>query len=153
MTTPRCRCRRTQPLLVAGEAAADLGLQCGGWSIEWLGSRGAITPGTTLLQGLSDAGYELIYTADGSGGPQQVPLALVVLAEEPYAEGLGDRGDLALTPAQLALLRRVRARAARLVLLLYSGRPLILGPALRSVRRHGRRLAAGHGRGRHGRRA
>ena len=38
-------------LFVAGAAADDIGIQSGGWTIEWQGKEGAITPGTTILQG------------------------------------------------------------------------------------------------------
>src|SRR5260370_26859720 len=42
-------------LLVAGAAADDIGLQCGGWTIEWQGGRGPITDGATLLKGIAAA--------------------------------------------------------------------------------------------------
>ncbi len=51
-------------LLIAGRAADDLGYQCGGWSIEWMGAPGNVTKGTTLLQGIRmavSATTEVIY--------------------------------------------------------------------------------------------
>ena len=53
-------------------------------------------------------------------------MAIVVLAEDPYSEGAGDRGDLPLPAADLALLARVRPLADRLVVVLLSGRPLVV---------------------------
>ena len=37
-------------------------------------------------------------------------MGLVVLAEEPYAEGMGDRSSLALTGEHRTLVARMRAR-------------------------------------------
>ncbi len=37
---------------VAGSAARDLGIQCGGWTIDWQGKRGELTVGTTILAGI-----------------------------------------------------------------------------------------------------
>jgi beta-glucosidase len=61
------------------------------------------------------------------------PLAevgLVVLGESPYVEGEGDRADLNLPVADLALIERVRARCHKLVVILFSGRPLIITDSL-----------------------
>jgi beta-glucosidase len=119
-------------LLVAGAGADDVGLQCGGWTISWMGAAGPITPGTTLLQGLRrlrpDTG--IAFEPDGRGAGRAAA-GIVVLAEEPYAEGMGDRHSLALEPDELALVERVRARVDTLVLVLYAGRPRILGDAAR----------------------
>ena len=116
----------TADILVAGTAADDLGVQCGGWTIEWMGGRGAITKGTTILAGLRAlAGAHLRYepTAEGSDTAE---IGLVVLGEEPYAEGQGDKGDLRLSAEDMALLARVRGRCQKVVVVLLSGRPLLI---------------------------
>jgi len=119
-------------LLVAGAAADDVGLQCGGWTISWMGSSGPITPGTTLLQGLRRLRpeTEVAFEPDARG-EARAAAGIVVLAEEPYAEGMGDRHGLALEPHERALIERVRARVDTLVLVLYAGRPRVLGDAAR----------------------
>jgi len=38
---------------VAGEAAGDIGMQSGGWTIDWQGVKGHITVGTTILAGIT----------------------------------------------------------------------------------------------------
>ncbi len=119
-------------LVFAGNGADDLGRQCGGWTINWQGSPGRPTEGTTILEGFKQslgAATEVTYSADAANvaGADAV---VVVLAEEPYAEGKGDRRDLRLTAAELAILRRAKAGGAPVVLVLLSGRPLILGEAL-----------------------
>ncbi|HEX7599714.1 MAG TPA: glycoside hydrolase family 3 protein, partial [Polyangia bacterium] len=42
-------------ILVAGQAADDIGIQCGGWTMGWQGQSGAVTAGTTLLKGIQAA--------------------------------------------------------------------------------------------------
>jgi len=54
-----------------------------------------------------------------------------VVGEPPYAEGFGDRTDLNLPAADTALIAKARASGAPVTTILLSGRPLILGPALR----------------------
>ena len=114
---------------VAGTAADDIGYQCGGWSVEWMGKPGDITPGTTILQGIREIiGYdcEIVYKKDGNFDGLQAEYGLVVIAEEPYAEGMGDRYDLHLTAEQIALIENGRKACKKLVVVLLSGRPLII---------------------------
>ncbi|MFB9994971.1 glycoside hydrolase family 3 protein [Deinococcus oregonensis] len=118
---------RTGELLVVGEAADDIGAQCGGWTITWMGGRGETTSGTSILTGLrAELGGERVqYSADASG-ESHFPVAVAVIAEEPYAEGMGDRAELHLSTEQLRLLERARKRCDRLVVVLLSGRPMIV---------------------------
>ena len=121
-------------LLVAGRAAEDIGLQCGGWSISWQGEAGATTEGTTILAGMRAAASEatdIEYAADGTfEGDARAEFGIVFLHEEPYAEGFGDRADLALAAEEIQLLERVRARCDKLVVVLVSGRPRIISDQL-----------------------
>jgi beta-glucosidase len=122
-------------LLVAGVAADDMGLQCGGWTIEWQGGRGAITPGTTLLQGIAETvgpGASITYRPDGDFGGTHGEVGIVVLSEPPYCEGEGDSDDLSLPAEGVALVRRVRRHCEVLILVIYSGRPLIIGDVIDS---------------------
>jgi beta-glucosidase len=123
--------RSTLKLHVAGSRAHDLGAQCGGWSVGWQGKRGPITVGTTILEGIRQAlpQAQVTFSADGSGaGDAQAVIAVV--GEDPYAEGKGDREDLSLPAEDRALLAGLRKSGRTLVVVLLSGRPLILGPIL-----------------------
>jgi beta-glucosidase len=124
-------------VLVAGKWADDIGLQCGGWTIEWLGKPGDITPGTTILEAIRKTVSEetvVEYDQEGSfshfddkyGRNRRADVGLVVLGEYPYAEGFGDRSDLTLPDDHIQLIERMRQRCMRLVLVLITGRPLIL---------------------------
>ncbi|MEO1644773.1 MAG: glycoside hydrolase family 3 protein, partial [Chloroflexota bacterium] len=115
-----------QSLYVAGTAADDIGLACGGWTIEWQGGRGAITDGTTLLDGLKAIyGDDVQYDADANFA-DKADVGVVVVAEEPYAEGEGDRDDLTLSEADSQLISKMREHCEQLILIVYSGRPIII---------------------------
>ncbi len=123
-------------LVIAGEAADDLGLQCGGWTIDWQGGRGASTIGTTLVQAVRDTVLpttSVLYKPKGEFSEEEAAeVGIVVVSEPPYSEGEGDREDLSLTADDVALVRRVRRRCKILVLIIYSGRPLIIGEVIDS---------------------
>jgi beta-glucosidase len=53
-------------------------------------------------------------------------IGIIVLSEPPYAEGAGDRADLNLIPDDIALIQRMHQQCEKLVVILYSGRPLII---------------------------
>lgn len=119
---------------VAGRNADDLGAQSGGWTITWQGKRGPVTTGTTILEAIRRAAgpkTQVTFAADGSGAAG-ADLAIVVVGEDPYAEFLGDREDLALTDADLKALALVKQAAVPVVTVVISGRPLILGSVLES---------------------
>ena len=124
--------KSTSTILVAGAAADDIGLQCGGWTIEWMGKPGAITPGTTILEGIRNTvspDTNVLYQPDGQFekiGSDKAEVGIVVLAEKPYAEGFGDRLDLALPAADIQHIEQMRRNCRKLVVLLLSGRPLII---------------------------
>jgi beta-glucosidase len=92
--------RTAKRIFVAGKNADDIGSQCGGWTIDWQGKAGPITPGgTTILAAIKAAapGAQVSYAADGSGAAG-ADVGVVVVGERPYAEAAGDRVDLALDP-------------------------------------------------------
>jgi beta-glucosidase len=115
-------------VLLAGSAADDIGTQLGGWSITWQGGTGPTTDGTTLRAALGDTlGTRLRYdaTADFPAGIH-APVGVVVVAEPPYAEGFGDSATLALPALDLAVVARLRPLVDTLIVVIYSGRPVML---------------------------
>jgi beta-glucosidase len=124
--------KTSKHLLVVGKAADDIGVQCGGWTIDWQGEPGNITKGTTILVGIKQAvsrDTKVTFVPDGKNLPK-ADAVLVVLGEAPYAEMKGDRADLRLPQADLDLVAQAKATGAPVVTVLVSGRPLILGSAL-----------------------
>jgi beta-glucosidase len=125
--------RAAMRIHVAGAGADDIGMQCGGWTIEWQGGRGGTTQGTTILEALRQAAPKtpITFSADGSD-VTGADVCVVVVGEPPYAEGVGDKADLALSTEDQALVGQVAASGVPVVLLVVSGRPLVLGDALDS---------------------
>lgn len=116
---------------VVGAAAEDLGVQCGGWTIDWQGKAGKVTTGgTTLLEGFRQvAGEENVaYSADGAGLKADSPV-VVVVGEQPYAEGVGDNDQLTLSEGDQAVVKRSIQSGAPVVLVVLSGRPIVLEQA------------------------
>jgi beta-glucosidase len=121
-------------ILVAGRAADDLGMQCGGWTISWQGAQGRPTDGTTVLDAIKKAAPNAAVTYSKTGeASSRADIAVVVIGETPYAEMKGDRTDLSLDPADVAVVTRVKKAGMRVVVVLISGRPLILEPILDDV--------------------
>jgi beta-glucosidase len=125
--------KQSKHLVVIGEAADDLGVQCGGWTIDWQGRKGEVTHGgTTILSAIRQAvspEMKVTFSPDG-GDIQGADAIIVVTGEMPYAEMKGDRRDLSLPAESLALVAKAKAAGVPVVAILLSGRPLILGSAL-----------------------
>ncbi len=125
--------KKLKHLVVVGKAADDLGMQCGGWTIDWQGGHGNVTRGgTTLLAAIRQTvspETEVTFSPDGSD-VKNADAILVVVGESPYAETKGDRKHLNLAANDLALIEAAKATGARVITVLFSGRPLVLGKAL-----------------------
>jgi beta-glucosidase len=119
-------------ILVAGEHADNLGFQCGGWSIQWQGASGNITEGTTILEGLQKIApnAEVVYSKFGDMENVNADIAVVVVGEEPYAEGEGDKDDLSLSAAQVQLVRKIKKMGIPVITVLISGRPMIVNSVI-----------------------
>jgi beta-glucosidase len=120
-------------LAVVGVGADDLGMQCGGWTIDWQGGRGNVTPGgTTILAAIRKTvspDTKVTFSPDASdlAGADTV---IAVVGELPYAEMKGDREHLDLGAEDKALIAKAKASGAPVVTILLSGRPLVLNSAL-----------------------
>jgi beta-glucosidase len=113
---------------VAGVAADDIGIQCGGWTTEWQGTSGDIQPGTTILEGLKEqlspeSRIEFNATGNFTG---MADVGIAVVGEFPYAEGKGDREELSLASFDQQLIKTLREHSRKLVVIIISGRPLVI---------------------------
>jgi beta-glucosidase len=118
---------------VAGIGADNLGMQCGGWTINWQGGMNNQIPGgTTILSAIKsavDKDTQVTYSADGTGA-EGASFAVVVVGERPYAEGQGDSVTLTLPEQNSQVLANVKKAGIPTVVILLSGRPVILGDML-----------------------
>ncbi|GHJ36232.1 glycoside hydrolase family 3 N-terminal domain-containing protein [Streptomyces sp. TS71-3] len=126
--------KKSQKVYVAGSNADDLGNQTGGWTVTWQGGSGAITKGTTILQGMRQAApsARIDYSKDASAPTSGYDVGVVVVGEKPYAEGVGDVGnghDLQLSAADKAAVDKV-CGAMKCAVLIVSGRPELIGDRL-----------------------
>jgi beta-glucosidase len=120
----------TPRIFVAGKSADDVGNLAGGWTIHWQGRSGEVVPGTTILEAIRNAvapRTAVTYARDASGLDASYDVAVVVVGETPYAEWLGDRTDgLGLDPEDLETLAAVERAGVPAVVILVSGRPLVV---------------------------
>lgn len=121
---------------VAGKAADDIGIQCGGWTISWQGNTGnVISGGTTILQAIKNTvskKTEITTSTDGKGA-EGADVCLVVVGENPYAEMFGDREDLSLSKDDIQTIENAKASGVPVVVILLSGRPMIITDQISKV--------------------
>src|SRR3954466_884178 len=132
---------------VAGSNANNIGNQAGGWTLTWQGGSTNKIPGTTILDGIrAHTTGNVIYSENASAPIPHNDVGIVVGGETPYSEGFGDVGgprwaydpgdngvprpvkDMQLSSADKAAVDKVCAATTRCVVVIVSGRPLILDP-------------------------
>jgi beta-glucosidase len=154
--------QKASRILVAGKNADDRGHQCGGFTVDWQGVHGnaRILGGTSVWEGIRAVAPHAQLSADGvAADPSLHDVAVVVIGETPYAEGMGDirhggavaRGsgtqwmsNLApygssqvladRHPEDLETIRRITARGIPCIVVLISGRPLVVNAELAESR-------------------
>jgi beta-glucosidase len=120
-------------IFVTGPGANNVGLQSGGWTRYW---QGTTDSSLGVGSGIKDAITEVLNANSGTVASswQTADTVIVVLAENPYAEGVGDNGNLTLTggnahdgnAAALQIAADAQAAGKNVVGILLSGRPLLL---------------------------
>ena len=146
-------------VLVAGKNANNLGHQCGGFSIVWQGTCGneMVEGGTSVWEGIRQVAANASLSQEDYGAdadPALHDVAIVVIGEHPYAEGLGDvregnhliveagsqiKGSInvlrpygktlelaSLHPEDLRTIRTITEKGIPAVVVMISGRPLVV---------------------------
>ena len=149
---------RDARILVAGKNADNIGHQCGGFTIAWQGTSGNefVEGGTSIWQGIQRLAPHAMLSEQGNGteaDPDLHDVAIVVIGEKPYAEGMGDirTGDdvivragsqingllkvlepygdsmvlSQLHPEDIQTIREISSKGVPVVTVLVSGRPLV----------------------------
>lgn len=145
-------------ILVAGKNADNRGHQCGGFTVEWQGTSGnaRIEGGTSIWEGIREVAPQAELSVDAAAADaSKHDVAIVVIGETPYAEGMGDirhggavpRGSGVQTmtnlapygstlvlaerhPEDFATIQRIRAQGIPVITVLVSGRPLVTNAEL-----------------------
>ncbi len=120
-------------ILIAGDAADNIGKQSGGWSITWQGTnnQNADFPGATSIYAglkaqIEAAGGNAILSPTGEF-TSKPDVAIVVFGEEPYAEGHGDKDNLEFernNKRSLKILKTLKQQGIAVVSVFISGRPM-----------------------------
>jgi beta-glucosidase len=129
--------KRTSRIAVVGKFADNSGLQSGGWTVNWQGMTENYSGATTILEGIRKfALHEVKYDPDGTAAIEDVDVAVIVVGENPYAEFFGDVGgemnlfQLTLTEEHQQLVQSYSQKGIKTVLVLISGRPLVITPQM-----------------------
>ena len=148
-------------VLVAGRNADNRGAQCGGFTVAWQGTVGnaSIEGGTSIWEGVQQFAPGAELSLDGSAASaDRHDVAIVVIGENPYAEGMGDirssdhvivesgsmiRGEMKvlqaygnslelakLHPEDLQTIKAIADQGIPVVSVLISGRPLVVNREL-----------------------
>ena len=129
---------KTARVVVMGTGADSLTRQAGGWTIAWQGAADKPFPGTTVVQGiralLGDPARTIYLKSWEIIDPRSADVAVLVASEPPYAEWFGDSRDLALPAADLASLDALARAKVPTVVVLLTGRPVIIEPHLGKAR-------------------
>ena len=128
--------KKGMKIFVTGPAANDTGVQCGGWTVEWLGGRDNggnkyVEGATTILEGLEAIAeeYDLtIITEEAQAS--EADITLLCIGEQPYAEWYGDTEDLSITgalglPENEEAIELAKNLGKKTVTLLVAGRNVI----------------------------
>ncbi len=112
---------------VTGRGADDLGMQCGGWTVDWQGKRGEVTPGgTTILEAIRQAAGTDARVTHGENAAG-ADVIVVVVGETPYAEMEGDTESPALSKEDVEAVTAAKQTGAKVAVVVLSGRPVLLG--------------------------
>ncbi|TYI57310.1 hypothetical protein E1A91_D11G271800v1 [Gossypium mustelinum] len=131
--------KKASNILVAGSHADNLGYQCGGWTIKWMGFSGNnLTTGTTILTAIKNTvepTTKVVYNENPdaefvkSGG---FSYAIVVVGEHPYAETKGDNLNLTIPEPGPSTITNV-CGTVKCVVVVVSGRPVVIQPYVASI--------------------
>jgi beta-glucosidase len=125
---------KTGTVVLGGKSADNTGNQCGGWTITWQGTTGnGVTGATSVRQAMETlvGASNVVYSATAPTAPVAgATVGVAVIGETPYAEGMGDRTSLALDAADIAVVQGMKAAGLKTVVVLMSGRPMLLDSIL-----------------------
>ncbi|KAL5708960.1 beta-glucosidase [Ranunculus cassubicifolius] len=131
--------KKATKILIAGTHADNLGYQCGGWTIEWNGLSGNnLTEGTNTRQAIEhtvDPSTKVEFQENPTPDfvkSQGYEYAVVVVGELPYAETRGDSNNLTIPEPGPSIINNV-CGSVKCVVVVISGRPLIVEPYLNSM--------------------
>ncbi len=126
-------------IFLIGPGIDNVGLQSGGWTLEWQGvSEADRVPGVSIKEAFESVAAEngaQIYTELVDA--QKADVVVLVIGEKPYAEGVGDNGQLTLgsvtaMAGNLEAIEAAKKIGLPIVTIMLAGRPLLIQEELPS---------------------
>ncbi|GMF63889.1 unnamed protein product [Phytophthora fragariaefolia] len=132
-------------VFLTGHSAHNIGNQCGGWSVSWHGHTGndnfpngiSVKEGMEAIAGSDKVIYFNGLDSDGSYSETNLTTAkqyasqseytIAVIGEHPYAEKTGDLDNLALPAGQIEYVKELASTGTKVIVVLFEGRPRLLG--------------------------
>ncbi|ETK77692.1 hypothetical protein F441_16372 [Phytophthora nicotianae CJ01A1] len=131
-------------VFLTGHSAHNIGNQCGGWSVSWPGYTGNenFPNGISVKEGMESIGGDKVTYFNGldvNGNysdvnmttakeyASQAEYTVAVIGEHPYAEKTGDIDDLALPAGQIEYVKELASTGTKVIVVLFEGRPRLLG--------------------------
>ena len=132
---------KTSKVVVVGSHADNVAYQSGGWTKKWQGAHEDLygnparpVPGaTSILDGIREVlGAARVVYAGESDVSDEADVAIIVVGETPYSEGVGDRAaeELVLSEAHRQLIRAYQEAGTTVITVLVTGRPLLINDEL-----------------------
>ena len=125
--------KETKKIVVVGEHANSSGLQSGGWTVNWQGTKENYKGATTILEGIKKhAKGNVEYDKEATQNHFDADIAIIVVGETPYAEFFGDIGHesntrkLTLTEEHQNYIKTYSEKGIKTIVVLVSGRPLVV---------------------------
>ena len=124
--------KEARHILVIGDKADSVGHQCGGWTLYWGGGVKDVVPGCSILSAIKSAvskNTKVTYSRvadDISNIREKIDVCIVVVGENPYVEFNGDVENLNLSRKDTDIIKRVSQLKVPKVLIILSGRPVII---------------------------
>ncbi|MFO7611030.1 MAG: glycoside hydrolase family 3 protein [Clostridia bacterium] len=123
-------------VFITGPAADNIGVQCGGWTIEWQGKldeKGIeIAEGTTLLEGLSELASDMkIEIITDEDKISEADVVILAIGEKPYAEGFGDSSSLSIVSdhaldGNYSAIQFAKTSGKPVITVIYAGRNVMI---------------------------
>jgi beta-glucosidase len=137
---------KSATIALGGKTADNIGNQCGGWTVTWQGMSGNVTTGGTTVRAALESVLttsRVNYALDGSSTGNGSTVGVAVIGETPYSEGCGDiptpvggtsctnrPSTLEVDSADVAVVQKMKSAGLKTVVVLVTGRPLILDQIL-----------------------
>ena len=121
--------KKDQDILLVGPGANNIGIQSGGWTITWQGGDNIQTAGTTIQQAFESVTSGNIYT--DISDLNKVDAVVLVLAEKPHAEMMGDSVALSLSSdtgyeSNLEWINLLANSPVPVITIMVSSKPLLI---------------------------